>query len=175
MLPMRQSAILHSDEVSLVADHGSASSEQPRRSCEVPVIWVRKRQGVNSVNIRWTAVISGFMTDFALTILLQMMIVLFGQSAVFTEPSLQNPIHVLLILLGASLTGVGGFVAGWFASEAFAMHGLLVGVVGILVAALANVGISVPPLLLFGQVLGCACGAFGGMLAGRLRRISPIE
>jgi len=141
----------------------------------VPVIWAKKRQGVNFVNIRWTAVISGFMTDFALTILLQMMIVLFGQSAVFTEPSLQNPIHVLLILLGASLTGVGGFVAGWFASEAFAMHGLLVGVVGILVAALANVGISVPPLLLFGQVLGCACGAFGGMLAGRLRRISPIE
>jgi putative membrane protein (TIGR04086 family) len=115
------------------------------------------------------------MTDFALTILLQMMIVLFGQSAVFTEPSLQNPIHVLLILLGASLTGVGGFVAGWFASEAFAMHGLLVGVVGILVAALANVGLSVPPLLLFGQVLCCVCGALGGMLAGRLRRVSPMK
>ncbi|WP_298401945.1 TIGR04086 family membrane protein [uncultured Chloroflexus sp.] len=121
------------------------------------------------MNIRWTAVISGFMADFAFTILLQVVILATGQSAVFTAPSLSNPIHILLILIGASLTGVGGFVAGWLADNSYAMHGLLVGVVGILVAALANVGITVPPLLLLGQVIGCTFGAVGGMLAGRVR------
>ncbi len=122
------------------------------------------------MNIRWTAVITGFMADVALTVLLQMVIVAIGQSAVFTAPSLQNPWHVGLIALGAGLTGIGGFVAGWLATEAFAMHGFLVGVVGILVAALANVGVTVPPLLLLGQALGCGCGALGGMLAGWLRQ-----
>nr|WP_274703593.1 TIGR04086 family membrane protein [Chloroflexus aurantiacus] len=127
------------------------------------------------VNIRWTAVISGFMTDFALTILLQVFIVLIGQTTVFTDPSLQNPIHIVLILIGAGLTGVGGFVAAWLAGESFAMHGFLVGVVGILVAALANVGVVVPPLLLLGQVVGCICGALGGVLAGRLRTSVRIK
>ncbi|MEF3275713.1 MAG: TIGR04086 family membrane protein [Chloroflexus sp.] len=122
------------------------------------------------MNIRWSAVISGFMADFALTILLQVVIVATGQSTVFTEPSWQNPIHMLLIAIGASLTGVGGFVAGWMTDNSFAMHGLLVGVVGVLVAALANAGITTPPLLLAGQVLGCICGALGGMLAARLRK-----
>ncbi|MGC8799005.1 MAG: TIGR04086 family membrane protein [Chloroflexus aggregans] len=126
------------------------------------------------MNIRWTAVISGFMADFALTIILQVMIIAAGQSAVFTEPSWQNPIHVLLILCGASLTGLGGFVAGWLTDNAFAIHGLLVGVVGILVAALANVGIEVPQLLLLGQVLGCILGALGGAIAGRMHKISKI-
>lgn len=114
--------------------------------------------------------ISGFMADFAFTILLQVVILATGQSAVFTDPSLSNPIHVLLILIGASLTGVGGFVAGWLADNSYAMHGLLVGVVGILVAAIANVGIAVPSLLLLGQTIGCAFGAVGGALAGRVRR-----
>ncbi|WP_298821041.1 TIGR04086 family membrane protein [Chloroflexus sp.] len=122
------------------------------------------------MNIRWTAVISGFMADFALTILLQVAILAAGQSAVFTAPSLQNPIHALLIIIGACLTGIGGFVAGWLADNSFAMHGLLVGVVGILVAALANVGITVPPPLLAGQALGCVCGALGGILAERVRK-----
>lgn len=122
------------------------------------------------MNIRWTAVITGFMADFAFTVLLQVVILATGQSAVFTDPSLQNPVHVLLILIGATLTGVGGFVAGWLADNSFAMHGLLVGVVGILVAALANVGVTVPPLLLLGQVIGCAFGAAGGMLAERVRK-----
>lgn len=126
------------------------------------------------MNIRWTAVISGFMTDFALTILLQVFIILFGQTTVFTDPSLQNPIHIVLILIGAGLTGVGGFVAAWLAGESFAMHGFLVGVVGILVAALTNVGVVVPPLLL-GQVIGCICGALGGVLAGRLHTSVRIK
>jgi putative membrane protein (TIGR04086 family) len=122
------------------------------------------------MNVKWTAVLFGWLVDFALSLLLQMIIVWFGVSSFFDSPSFANPIHLALMLLFVAVVGVGGYVGARMAGSDYALHGFLVGIADILVSALLSSGAATPHPFILIEVLGCAAGAAGGVLAMRLRR-----
>ncbi|MEI7772678.1 MAG: TIGR04086 family membrane protein [Chloroflexales bacterium] len=124
------------------------------------------------MNVRWTAVIFGWSVDFALSLLLQMIIALVGVAGFFDSPSLFNPIHLTLMLLFVAIVGVGGFAGARMAGGAYALHGFLVGVADIVTSALLNSGYATPRPFIVVEILGCAAGALGGLIALRLRRAS---
>jgi putative membrane protein (TIGR04086 family) len=124
------------------------------------------------MNVRWTAVIFGWTVDFTLSLLLQLIIAWVGVAGFFDQPSLANPIHLALMLLFVAIVGVGGFVGGRMAGSDYMLHGFLVGVTDILVSTLLNSGYSTPRPFVLVEILGCAAGALGGLLAMRLRRAS---
>jgi putative membrane protein (TIGR04086 family) len=115
------------------------------------------------MNIRWMAVLTGFLVDVLLTLFIFM----------FAPPTVsasQNPTQTsdfILIVLGIVATGVGGYVAGRMAQTLRPLHGFLVGIVSIL---------AIQFQLLFGAptmsrtdvislALGCLLGALGGLLS----------
>jgi putative membrane protein (TIGR04086 family) len=122
------------------------------------------------MNVRWTAVLFGWLVDFALSLLLQMIIGGVGVSSFYESPSLTNPVHLALMLLFVLIVGVGGLVGARMAGSAYALHGFLVGIADILISALLNSGSATPHAFILVEILGCAAGALGGLLAMRLRR-----
>ena len=88
------------------------------------------------MNVRWMAVLTGFVVDIAISAVLSLL----ATPQFFIAPNLSQPGDLLLIGLLALSTGIGGFVAGRMAGESRAINGLLVAVVGILVNQLG------PPL-----------------------------
>ncbi|NNJ10913.1 TIGR04086 family membrane protein [Chloroflexales bacterium ZM16-3] len=124
------------------------------------------------MNVQWPAVLFGWLVDFGLSLLLQLLIVLVGASSFFDSPSLINPIHLGLMLLFVLVVGVGGFSGARMAGTAFALHGFLVGVTDILVSTLLSGGVSTPHPFILIEIFGCAAGALGGLLAMRLQRVS---
>jgi putative membrane protein (TIGR04086 family) len=123
------------------------------------------------MDVRWSAVFFGWLVDFAISLLIQLIMVWAGLELFFTAPDLANPTHLIFLLIFLLSTGVGGFIAGRFAGEAFALHGLLVGVTAILASMVANPGVVVEPrVFVIHRAVGCLVGALGGYLAGRLLR-----
>ncbi|NTU79775.1 MAG: TIGR04086 family membrane protein [Chloroflexales bacterium] len=113
----------------------------------------------------------GWLTDFALRILIQVAAGWFGLAAFFTAPDLGHPAHLAVIALLLGATAAGGFVAARVAEQSPLLNGLLVGVTGILAAAVSNPGlVAVPPTLVFVQAASLAAGALGGLLAWALAR-----
>jgi putative membrane protein (TIGR04086 family) len=119
------------------------------------------------MNVRWMAILTGYIVDILITYLLY---ALFSpQSLTVSDPTQSG--GLFLISLGLLATGVGGYVAGRLAQTQRALHGLLVGVVGILVLQLQlMVG---GPGLSHTQVLALAAGCVVGALGGWLGRYSP--
>lgn len=123
--------------------------------------------------IRWMAVITGFVVDYVVTALL--MIVVAPEPAFFDAPDLRLPAHLVFLILALLSTGVGGFVAARMASGRYELHGLLVGVVGILFAQFQILaGAPNPPkLFVIASAVGCAVGALGGLVARAVGRTAP--
>ncbi len=70
-------------------------------------------------------------------------------------------------------TASGGFVTGRIAEGNYLLNGMLVGVTGILAAAVSNPGlVPVPRLIVIAQVLSVLSGACGALLASRLVQAS---
>src|SRR5215470_4327190 len=88
----------------------------------------RWSRGGVTMNIRWMAVLTGFVVD----ILLTFFITLLAPTSASAAPDLMQPPDFLLIGLGILATGVGGYVAARMAQTQRILHGFLVGVVGIL-------------------------------------------
>lgn len=122
------------------------------------------------MNVQWAAVLFGWLVDFILSFLLQMIIIGVGMDAFYNNPSLTNPIHLGIMLLFVLVVGVGGFIAARRAGTAFAFHGFLVGITDILITSLLNIGYAVPRPFILVQILGCIAAALGGLLAMRLQR-----
>ncbi|MFV9507660.1 MAG: TIGR04086 family membrane protein [Oscillochloridaceae bacterium umkhey_bin13] len=114
----------------------------------------------------WAAVAVGWMTDFALRILLQLAVGLLGFSEALTATDPSVPAHLVVLALLLLATALGGFVAGRIAEHSPALHGLLVGVTGILATAISNPGIvPVPRPLVITQALSLLSGAVGALIA----------
>ena len=115
------------------------------------------------MNIRWMAVLTGFLVD----VLLTFFIFMFAPPTVSAGSDPTQTSDFILIALGMFATGVGGYVAGRMAQTLRPLHGFMVGIVGIL---------AIQFQLLFGGptlsrtdvtslALGCLLGAVGGLLS----------
>jgi putative membrane protein (TIGR04086 family) len=113
------------------------------------------------MNVRWMAVLTGFIVDLVVTLLLYALI--FPQT-IFSSEAAQTT-DPRAIALGLLATGVGGYVAGRMGQARRALHGLLVGVVGILVVQLqiASGGQSLSHTDVLVLAAGCLAGALGGL------------
>jgi len=113
------------------------------------------------MNIRWMAVLTGYLVDLLISILLPAFL---ATPEFFISPDLTQPADLILICLLVLATGVGGYVAGRIAQTQRAMHGLLVGVVGILTNQLFG-GPPIPRALVVASAIGCLAGALGGLMS----------
>ena len=112
------------------------------------------------MNVRWTAVLTGFVVDYLISTLL---FVLFNPDPTFVSaPDLRLPAHLLLLCLEVLSSGIGGYVAGRLAQRDRAMNGLLVAIVGILINQL---GPPLPHVFVIASVASCLVAALGGALS----------
>jgi putative membrane protein (TIGR04086 family) len=110
------------------------------------------------MNVRWMAVLTGFVVDIAISALLS----LFATPQFFASPDPTRPGDLLMICLLSLSTGIGGFVAGRMAGSSRAINGLLVAVVGIL---LNQLGPPLPRVLVISSAVACGLAALGGYLS----------
>jgi len=110
------------------------------------------------MNVRWMAVLTGFVVDVAISALLSLL----ATPEFYTAPNLAQPGDLMLLGLLALSTGIGGFVAGRMAGESRTINGLLVAIVGILINQL---GPPLPRLFVLSSVLACGLAALGGYLS----------
>jgi putative membrane protein (TIGR04086 family) len=110
------------------------------------------------MNVRWMAVLTGFLVDFAISALLSLL----AAPQFFSAPNPAQPGDLLLMGLLALSTGIGGFVAGRMAGESRAINGLLVAVVGILINQL---GPPLPRAFVISSLVACGLAALGGYLS----------
>jgi putative membrane protein (TIGR04086 family) len=110
------------------------------------------------MNVRWMAVLTGFLVDFAISALLSLL----AAPQFFSAPNPSQPGDLLLMGLLALSTGIGGFVAGRMAGESRAINGLLVAVVGILINQL---GPPLPRAFVISSLVACGLAALGGYLS----------
>ncbi len=71
------------------------------------------------MNVRWTAVLTGFGVDFLIAILLSP----FLSETILTSPDLTRPGDVILLSLPIVLTTVSGYVAGRVAKTSRVLNG----------------------------------------------------
>ena len=114
------------------------------------------------MNVRWMAVLTGFLVDLMLSWLLALLMTPFVGSDFFTSPDLTRPGDLILIILLILATGVGGYVAGRMAQDDRAINGLLVAVVGILVGLLDP---PPPRPFVIATAVSCLLAALGGYLS----------
>lgn len=110
------------------------------------------------MNVRWMAVLTGFVVDIAISALLS----LFATPQFFASPDPTQPGDLLMISLLALSTGIGGFVAGRMAGSSRVINGLLVAIVGILINQL---GPPLPRVLVVSSAVACGLAALGGYLS----------
>jgi len=110
------------------------------------------------MNVRWMAVLTGFVVDIAISALLSLL----ATPQFFASPNLAQPGDLLLIGLLALSTGIGGFVAGRMAGESRTINGLLVAIVGILINQL---GPPLPRVFVVSSLIACGLAALGGYLS----------
>ena len=115
------------------------------------------------MKIRWMAVLTGFLADVLLTFFISF----FAPATVSAGPDPTRAADLVFIGLGILATGVGGYVAGRMAQAQRPLHGLLVGVVGILAIQLQLLagGPSLTRIDVIALTLGCLAGALGGLLS----------
>jgi hypothetical protein len=118
------------------------------------------------MNIQWLAVIAGWLADTSLSTLVRVLALWIGASTFFRHPDPGQFSNLLLLafLLFAALAG--GYVAGAVADASPIIHGLMVGVLGIISGFFLNLGhAGLAPLLLLEQLAGCVLAAFGGYIS----------
>jgi len=110
------------------------------------------------MNVRWMAVLTGFLVD----ILISSVLFSFASSDFLSSPDLLRPGDLILLALSVVLTSVSGYVAGRMAQTDRALHGLLVQIVSILVSQLGP-----PPsrVIVITYALSCLFAALGGYLS----------
>jgi putative membrane protein (TIGR04086 family) len=115
------------------------------------------------MNIRWTAVLTGFLVYILLTFTIS----LFTPPTVSAGPDPTQTSDLILIVLGIIATGIGGYVAGRMAQAQRPLHGFLVGIVGILAIQLQLLagGPTLSRTDVISLALGCLLGALGGLLS----------
>jgi len=117
------------------------------------------------MDVRWGAVLAGFMADYLIT----GCIVIFANpgDAFFQAPDPTRLDHITYMALFILSTGVGGYLAGRLSSVRGPLHGLLVGVVGILIGQIQTMATGIGPARPFvvASAIGCLIGALGGALA----------
>jgi hypothetical protein len=111
------------------------------------------------MNVRWSAVITGFIVDYLLSTLM----VAFTTADFLVAPDLSRPGDLLLLCLLVLSTGVGGYVAGRLAQTDRTINGLLVAIVGILIGQL--LGPPAPRAIIVASAVSCFVAAFGGFLS----------
>lgn len=118
------------------------------------------------MNVRWMAVLTGYAVDVLVTALIGLLAGPVTESLV-ASPDITRSDHLALLALGVLSTGIGGYVAGRLATSDFALHGLLVAVVGVLLAQLPLlIGEPAMPRVFVIQALFlCAAGPLGGLLS----------
>lgn len=112
------------------------------------------------MNVRWTAVLTGFAVDFLISGLISLIL---AAETFSTAPDLTNPLHITLIVLLTLSTGIGGYVAGRMAGVDRTLNGFLVSIVGILIGQLG--GVDLPPPLVLASAVACVIAALGGYLS----------
>src|SRR5205085_12334437 len=73
----------------------------------------RRSSRSTRMNVRWMAVLTGFVVDIAISALLSLL----ATPQFYTAPNVAQPGDLLLIGLLALSTGIGGFVAGRMAGD----------------------------------------------------------
>ena len=111
------------------------------------------------MNVRWMAVLTGFVIDFVISQLLGSFL---ATPTFVTSPDLTQSSDLILICLLTFSTGIGGYVAGRMAGTSRALNGLLVAVVGILINQL---GPPMPRVFVISSLIACGLGALGGYLS----------
>jgi putative membrane protein (TIGR04086 family) len=117
----------------------------------------------DTMNIRWMAVLTGFLADVLLTFLISFVVP--PPVSAGLDPT--RAADLIVIGLGILATGVGGYIAGRMAQTQRPLHGLLVGVVGILAIQLQLLvgGLALTRIDVITLALGCVAGALGGTLS----------
>ena len=115
------------------------------------------------MNIRWMAVLTGFLVN----VLLTFFIFMFAPPTASARHDVTQTSDLILIVLGVTATGVGGYVAGRMAQTLRPLHGLLVGVVSILAIQLQLLsgGPTLSRTDVISLALACLVGALGGLLS----------
>ena len=129
------------------------------------------------MKISWKAVAAGFATDIAATIALQtiLLVVLVAIESTATKAPFDIAsftaraarIWLPLLLIGVATTGFGGYVAGRMAPVHKPVHGLLVGAVGLSLAALTPATVPTWRFVMT-AVAAIFAGWLGGCLAARV-------
>lgn len=123
------------------------------------------------MNVHWSAVFVGWLVDFSLSLIIELILVGIGANSYFTDPRITDPLHLILLVVFLAFTGVGGFVAARIARDNYLLNGFMVGITGILINTLLGGGVApVPRVFVFGQAIGCGIGALGGWLAYLMRQ-----
>jgi putative membrane protein (TIGR04086 family) len=121
-------------------------------------------------DVRWMAVFVGFWVDAVISVVIRLFTM--PDEQFLMAPDIGNPDHLLILALLTISTGVGGYVAGRIAKSRNALHGLLVGVVGILIAQLdvASGGPMPARPFIIASAVGCMLGALGGLASMHANR-----
>jgi len=91
------------------------------------------------MNVRWMAVLTGFLVDLLISWLLALLMAPIVGSDFFTSPDLTRSGDVILIILLTLATGVGGYVAGRMARFNGAKQGFMVWIWALIAAVLVAV------------------------------------
>src|SRR5262245_1331777 len=117
------------------------------------------------MKVAWKAVFIGYCVDYFLSLLLS----LFVPESFAQMPDMSRLDDLLLVGLFTFTTGIGGYVAGRIAGVDRVINGLLVGVVGILVAQLLRILVgaedAIPHVFVISNAVGCLLAALGGYLS----------
>jgi putative membrane protein (TIGR04086 family) len=112
------------------------------------------------MNVRWTAVLTGFVVAF----LLSQLLLAFSTADFIARPDIARSEDLVMIALLILSAGIGGYIAGRMAGVDRMLNGLLVGVVGILFTQIAG-SASMPRVLVIASAVACLASALGGMLS----------
>ena len=118
----------------------------------------REREKAIFMNVRWSAVITGFLVDFLIGILLTPFI----SQDLYASPDLTQPGVIFLLSLPVVLTTISGYVAGRMAKTSRVINGLMVQIVGILLGVLSG---PIPRVGVITYAAACAFAALGGYLS----------
>ena len=117
------------------------------------------------MNVRWMAVLTGLVVDVLLSTLIGLAAGPVAESFA-VAPDLTRPGHLVLLGLYLLCTAVGGYLAGRIAGEQHLLHGLLVGVIGVILTQLPAIGGDpMPRVYVVGSAAGCLTGTLGGLVS----------